>query len=90
VKTHLAFSNDPLSSGSRVSALCGVEVEDARTVCVWDDTPVMAEIVWPLGVCRKCIRAGVSDSRKYVYVVSGGGGDRDAKDFTERGYGSKD
>jgi hypothetical protein len=72
MKSHLALSETPLTDHRPVTAICGAKVEDSVTVCVWDDTPVMAQIVWPLGVCRKCIGAAVSESRNYVYVVSPG------------------
>ena len=54
-KPHLVDSADPVPRGQKVLARCGVVVENAEPVFMWDEQSMGTELVVRIGtVCPNC------------------------------------
>jgi hypothetical protein len=81
MKLHLITSEEPPKNGETLTAVCGAEVPNARTVFWWDDDfePIWGEFVFSYRPCSKCVSMDLG--KRYIAGVLSG---QDSSDV-ERG-----
>ena len=73
MKTHLISSDDPLTSGSDRTALCGKTVSRAEFVFMFENGPSGIKGLSTLLFCNGCAsQAFTKDSRRYLYGMVDG------------------
>jgi hypothetical protein len=79
-KTHLAFSEEPLTESEDITSICGAEITNARFAFCWDEigfeqirTSMQVILGGIMGICSKCKRVAnngtVSANSRYCYGV---------------------
>ena len=72
IRAHLKDAPVPLAENVTILANCGVEVPNARFLCMWDEQemgegPTVERRVWDR-ICRQCRR--VKLKHRYIYAVA--------------------
>ena len=68
MKTHLANSSEPLKEGTKILAICGAFVPNAKFVFMWDETQMGAPVTldeYTMLICRTCCKTELSEAYTY-------------------------
>ena len=71
-KAHLVAREQNLVSNTPCDALCGIQIENAKVLYLWDEAEMGTLLSPPRGICAECgrILPSLNGPKYYIYGVT--------------------